>query len=166
MRCYHFCTNDFVEELLSKKIIYADNNLRLKEDEPASYIKKYAFETMRLNNGNGMFFAWSNPFYKGNINFSKEGNYSLLELDLGDDKVEIKTNYENWCSFGTDIYEANGDLKEADKICREYGILNGLKGSYQAIFDTDDESDEIQVLLPYIKSEWIIDIKRCSNKHI
>ena len=43
-------------------------------------------------------------------------------------------------------------------------MKDGLKQSYEAIFDTSDCSDEIQVLLPYLKSEWIVSVKACKHK--
>ena len=165
MRVFHFCTKEFYEDLLEKKEIIADDR-DFDLNEPAWYVKQYVFKTMKINNGNGMFFTWSNPEYKGTIEYDSNGDYTLLELEV-DETLAIKTHYENWCSCGMDIYECNGDLKETDSYCRdELGMKDGLKQSYEAIFDTLNYLDEIQVLLPLLKSEWIISAKTCKNKLI
>lgn len=165
MKVFHFCTREFYEELLEKKEIIADDR-DYDLDIPAGYIKNYAFNIMKINNGCGMFFTWTHPDYKGPVKYDPHGDYALLELDVNED-LAIKTNYENWCSCALDIFDCNGDLKEADLYCREeFGIKNGLKGSYEAIFDISNSSDEIQVLLPLLKSEWIISCRYCKNKNI
>ena len=64
-----------------------------------------------------------------------------------------------------DIYDCDGDLEETDLYCKnELGMKDSLKQSYEAIFDTSDCSDEIQVLLPYLKSEWVVSAKACKHK--
>ena len=64
-----------------------------------------------------------------------------------------------------DIYDCDGDLKETDLYCRnELGMKDGLKQSYEAIFDKSDWWDEIQVQIPYLKSEWIVSAKACKHK--
>lgn len=167
IKCYHFCSSDFYKKLLKENIIYADSDLRLNDGEPASYVKKYAFITEQLNKGRGMFFAWSNPCYKGEIEFDNNGSYILLELSMKNEDIAILTNYENWCSLGVDIHLCDGDLKLADEYCREeYHMKNGLKDSYNAIFDVSNSLDEIQVLLPFIKKNWIKSARRCGNKNI
>jgi len=165
MRCYHFCCDAFLKELLRNGTIYADSNLRLKKDEPVSYAKEYIFKIKKLNKGNGMFFTWTKPSYKGDIRYDEKGLYNLIELDV-DEAVEIKTHYENWCSLGMDLAQVNGDLKEADILCKELGLKNGLLQSYNAVFDISNEADEIQILLPYIKKEWIVAVTKCKNKFI
>lgn len=112
-----------------------------------------------------MFFCWSHPNYKGDIEFDDNGEYLLLELEVDSD-ICLKTNYENWCSFAMDLYDADGDLNLADKYCKEMGIKGGIKGSYNAIFDTSDNEDEIQILIPFISTSFIKSIKRCKNKYI
>lgn len=166
IKCYHFCSRSFLDKLLEENIIYADEDLRLDKEEPVSYVKEYVFKTKKINNGKGMFFAWSNPFYKGNIDFNEKGEYILLELNVSPENICIKTHYENWCSLGVDIWEANGDLELADKYCREsYNIKGGLNESYNSIYEIND-FDEIQILLPFIKKQWIISKRKCNKKII
>lgn len=166
LKCYHYCENSFYEELLQKEIIEANDEVIIPDEKLAEhYVKEYAFKVKKMNNGNGMFFAWSNPAYKGNIEFCDNGKYSLLELEVEEDMV-VKTNYENWCSFGMDLYDNDGDINEADEYCREIGIVDGINGSYNAIFDCSDQHSEIQILLPYIKKDWIQSVKRCVKKYI
>ena len=163
MRVFHFCTKEFYNVLQERKEIIADDR-DFDISEPAGYVKNYVFKVMKLNNGNGMFFTWSNPEYKGTIEYNSNGDYVLLELEV-DENIAIKTHYQNWCSCGMDIYDCDGDLEETDLYCRnELGMKDGLKQSYEAIFDTSDCSDEIQILLPYIKSEWIVSAKACKHK--
>ena len=112
-----------------------------------------------------MFFLWENPTKKGKtIEFVDKSlaNFVLLELEIPNN-IGIDTDYDNWCSFIMDLYESDGDYKVADEICREIGIENGLDGSYQAIFKTDDYSN-IQTLVPYLKSDWIVSIQYTKNK--
>lgn len=168
MKCYHYCTKEFLQELIDKRVIYpkqAVNYTDVSNKIAEDYVKEYVFENKKINKGNGMFFCWSHPDYKGDIEYNDNGDYILLELYVPWQEA-IKTNYENWCSLGMDLYEANGDYQLADKICREqYDIKDGLEGSYQAIFDTSDERDEIQYLLPYINSKWILQWYIVSNKY-
>lgn len=165
LKVFHFCTKTFYNDLISKEIIIADCRDIYKE-EPAYYVKNYVFKVRKLNNGNGMFFAWTRPDYKGKIEYSEDGDFILLEL-LVDEEIVVKTSYENWCSCGMDIFDCEGDLKKTDLYCKEVlGMQNGLEDSYKAIFDLSDPIGEIQVLLPYIKSEWIKNKWTCVNKHI
>ena len=167
IKCYHFCSNEFLSQLLECGVVDANKKLNLIKGEPASYVKDYAFNVKKINNGNGMFFSWSNPSYKGDIKFDENVSFSLIELEIEDDSIAIKTNYENWCNLGVDIEEANGDLELADKYCREdYHIVDGLQGSYNSIFDISDDQMEIQVLLPFLKKEWIKSIRKCSDRRI
>lgn len=163
VKCYHYCTNEFFHELMDKQIIYANDVINT---ENASYVKNYVFKEKKLNKGNGMFFTWTHPDYKGPIKYDEKGKYSLVELEVPEN-IAIKTNYENWCSFQVDLDEANGNLELADKICREdYGIKDGLLGSYNAIFDLSDTKMEIQVLLPYIDLKWVKSTKNVHRRYI
>lgn len=165
VRCYHFCNEDFYNNLIVQKEIIANDNINIpefKHKHGEHYVKEFVFINKRLNNGNGMFFAWSNPDYKGEIEFDSEGKYYLLELNVPED-ICIKTHYENWCSLGMDLYDVDGDIEKADTLCRElFGIKNGLEGSYEAIFEIN-EQDEIQILMPYIKKDWINSVFKCNN---
>ena len=167
VKCFHFCTGDFLTELQNKGVVVANDTINLLEPkDAASYAKEYAFITKQLNNGNGMFFAWSNPEYKGVVKVCSGGKYRLLELEVPKDEC-ILTNYQNWCSFGTDLFDVDGDLDAADILCREeFGIVDGLQGSYDAIFDISDELDERQVLLYRLNSEWIKSIRVCGVKYV
>lgn len=114
-----------------------------------------------------MFFLWENPEKKGipiQLVDESKASFSLLELEIPDE-IGMDTDYDNWCSFIMDLHEADGDLQVADEICQEFGIENGLEGSYQAIFLTN-ESSNIQTLVPYLKSEWITSIQYTENKII
>lgn len=168
VKCYHFCNKEFVDKLQTDKEVVANNNLNLPvRDEfiGEHYVKDYVFNRKKINDGKGMFFAWSNPSYKGEVIFSDDGPWYLLELEV-DDELVIKTHYENWCSFGMDLEDNDGDLEEADIFCREMGIKDGLEGSYNAIFCTDNLEDEIQILLPKINVGWIKSIRGCKKKYI
>lgn len=169
IKCYHFCKKKFYDELLRKKIIIANKYISqndLTEKLPEHYVKDYVFINKNINNGMGMFFAWSNHQYKGKTLFDDNGEYYLLEI-LTDEKNCIKTHYENWCSFGMDLYENNGDLHETDIYCKEeFGIIDGLNGSYNAIYDISNTNDEIQILLPYINLDDVKSAKRCLNKFV
>lgn len=168
MKCYHFCDKNFYNSLLKDKLIHANNIINYTKNPfkiGEDYVKEFVFKNKKINNGNGMFFAWSNPNYKGEITYTDKSNFILLELDVPEE-ICIKTNYENWCSLGMDIFEANGDLELANKICKEeIGIKNGLEGSYDAIFYIDENS-EIQILLPSINIEWVISASFVSKKFI
>lgn len=168
MKAYHFCTKEFYKELIMNGIIYANDKIYYRDELHKigeDYVKEYVFKVKKLNNGNGMFFAWSNPEYKGKIKYNDNGDYILLELNIPDG-IGIKTHYENWCSLGMDIYDANGDYTLADKYCREeFGIKDGLEGSYNAIFELEKYA-ETQILLPYIDSKWIRDISIVEKRYI
>lgn len=161
-KCYHFCTKKFFNELNSKKIIFPDNRESLNTNK---YAYDYLFKYKNINNGNGMFFAWQNPSYKGYpIQYCDEdkANYVLLEMNVPINFC-IKTNYENWCSFICDLDEANGDLNLADEICKEdYGIKDGLEGSFNSIFNISN-IDQIQTLLFHINIDWIKSYKFTKN---
>ena len=90
MRVFHFCTKEFYNDLQERKEIIADDR-DFDISEPAGYVKNYVFKVMKLNNGNGMFFTWSNPEYKGTIEYNSNRDYMLLELEVdetGNLKVE------------------------------------------------------------------------------
>ena len=165
--CYHYCKNEFVQELVEKGEIQANKYIKPNVEMllPEDYVKDYVFNKRNINAGHGMFFAWSNPAYKGKIQYDEHGEYSLIKFEI-DDKICVKTNYENWGSLGVDIYEADGDLELADVYCKEYGFINGLQGSYESIYDIYDTSMEIQILLPYLKAEWIKSIKKVKQRYI
>lgn len=166
IKCYHYCDNDFYENLMKEEIVYANDKISIENEKSgACYVKEYVFKVKKINNGNGMFFAWSNPEYKGPIELSSNGKYILLELEVEETAI-IRTDYENWCSFGMDLYDSDGDIKIADEYCKEIGIINGIKGSYEAIFDCSDEHSEVQILLPYIKQSWIKSMRRCAKKYV
>lgn len=169
--CYHYCSYDFFEELKSKRVIYADDRSHKFDKmgnsnniEPISYAKEYLFREKKINNGNGMFFAWTNPDYKGNIVYLDKPGFVLLKLEVPTDSI-IKTDYENWCSFGLDIYDADGDLHLADVYCRNSGIPEGLEGSYKSIFNIKDPS-EVQILLNKLSLDWVVDFKYVERKFI
>lgn len=159
---FHFCKKDFYEKLMSEGVIHADDRVSTDNNK---YAYKYAFSTPhRLNNGNGMFFTWKNPLDLGyEIKYSEESNadYVLLEIDIPKE-LTIDTDYQNWCSFILDLYDADGDVKLANEYCIEDGIVGGIEGSYNAIFDIDNTS-AIQTLIPYIKSKWIKSVKYTKN---
>lgn len=163
-KAYHFCTKEFYEKLKEKQIIKADNR---KSTDNNKFAYNYLFEEKNINNGNGMFFLWGDLYNKGyNIKYCSEveANYVLLELDIPKD-IAIDTNYDNWCSFIMDLYEADGDCQLADKICREqFGIKNGLEGSYNSIYDINLDTKIIQILVPYLDYNWIKSIKYTKNK--
>lgn len=163
-KAYHFCTKEFYEKLKEKQIIKADNR---KSTDNNKFAYNYLFEEKNINNGNGMFFLWSDLYNKGyNIKYCSEveANYVLLELDIPKD-IAIDTNYDNWCSFIMDLYEADGDCQLADKIYREqFGIKNGLEGSYNSIYDINLDTKIIQILVPYLDYNWIKSIKYTKNK--
>lgn len=168
LKCYHFCSNEFLKELLKRKEILA-TPYKMPNTEfilPEHYVKEFVFNIKKINAGTGMFFAWSNPSYKGNVMYDDNGKYSLIEFEVDED-ICLKTNYENWCSLGTDLFDVNGDLQLADKYCREeFGIVNGLEGSYEAIYDISDRNMEVQILLPYLKADWIKSLKRVAKKYV
>ena len=163
---FHFCTKEFLEELKNKSIIYADDrNPKGSTNFAYDYI---FFKEKKINNGNGMFFLWEDYKCKGNkINISNnpnDGEFALLELNIPS-KLCIDTDYDNWCSFIMDLDEADGDYNLADEICIEYGVEGGLKGSYQSIYNIDDNT-RVQTLVPYINFDWIEDIKYTNLKVI
>ena len=82
MRVFHFCTKEFYNDLQERKEIIADDR-DFDISEPAGYVKNYVFKVMKLNNGNGMFFTWSNPEYKGTIEYNK----ALGTLSTGMDEI-------------------------------------------------------------------------------
>lgn len=167
-KLYHFCTKEFFEQLQQENIVIAGD---IKQSVPDNnkYAYNYIFKEKNINNGNGMFFLWYDKKNKGSeIKYCKkeDANYILLELEVPTD-ISIVTNYDNWCSFIMDLYEADGDYKLADEICREdYGIKDGLEGSYKGIYDYDDKYDILQVLVPYMRYNWIIGIDYVENKII
>ena len=165
IKCYHFCTIDFYKLLLEKNKIIANENINYHDPKiPEDFVKEYVFREKRLNNGKGMFFCWSNPHYKGNIDFNDNGKYCLLELEI-DEYLCIKTHYENWCSLAMDLYENDNNLIETDKYCKSIGMVNGLLDSYNSIFNIR-ELEEVQILIPYIESGWIKNMVRTNNKYI
>lgn len=165
-KLYHFCTKEFYEKLKKDGEINA-GNIKYSNQDKNKYAYKYIFEEKSINNGNGMFFLWSDKKNKGySIDYcdKEEANYILLELEIPSD-ICIETNYDNWCSFIMDLHEADGDYKLADKICREdYGIKDGLEGSYNAIYDIDDELIILQILVPYIRFNWVTEVEYVKNK--
>lgn len=167
-KLYHFCTKEFYEKLKKEGRINA-GNIKYSIQDNKKYAYKYIFEEKAINNGNGMFFLWGDKKNKGNeIKYcnKEEANYILLELEVPSD-IYIITNYDNWCSFIMDLHEADGDYKLADEICREeYGIKNGLEGAYNAIYDFDDKYDILQILIPYIRFNWVTDVYYVKNKII
>lgn len=53
---FHFCKKEFYERLIREKEIYADDR---ESTDNNRYAYKYIFSSPhKLNNGNGMFFAW------------------------------------------------------------------------------------------------------------
>lgn len=165
-KLYHFCTKEFYEKLKKEDRIKA-GKIKCSNKDNNRYAYKYIFEEKAINNGNGMFFLWGDKKNKGSeIKYCKKenANYVLLELDVPID-ISIKTDYDNWCSFIMDLHEANGDYGIADEICREeYGIKDGLEGSYNAIYDFDDKSSIQQILIPYIEFNWITGVDYVENK--
>lgn len=160
---YYFCTKEFYNKLKNGGEIKADNRKSIGNEK---YAYDYIFNNKKINKGNGMFFLWGDKNNKGNdIKYctKEEASYILLELEMPKD-ICIETNYDNWCSFIMDLYEANGDYELADEICREeFGIKNGLDGSYDLIYDTDCKYIS-QLLVPYIKYNWIKNIYYVENK--
>lgn len=69
------------------------------------------------------------------------------------------------CNFILDLDEADGDLQLAEEICQESGIKDGLEGSYQLIFEIEDDSN-IQSLVPCLKQNWITAIHYTKNKFV
>lgn len=165
-KSYHFCTKEFYEKLKKDGQINA-GNIKYSTKDKNEYAYKYVFEEKAINNGNGMFFLWNDKKNKGSdIKYcnKEETNYILLELEVPSN-ISIITNYDNWCSFIMDLHEADGDYKLADEICREeYGIKDGLEGSYNAIYDFDDKSSIQQILIPYIEFNWITGVDYVENK--
>lgn len=162
MKRYHFCSKEFLKALQTQQTIEAGPHVSKDHNK---YAYDFLFLKKQLNNGNGMFFLWEDPEKKGiPIQFVEEvqAEFVLLELNIPKG-VGIETDYDNWCSFIMDLHEADGDLQVADEICREFGIEDGLQGSYQAIFATDDSSI-IQTLIPYLKWDWITAIHYTLNK--
>lgn len=152
IKCYHFCDVSFLEKLKEDNIVTANNIMTDCSSLKDGY--KYLFIDKKINKGNGMFFTWKNPQYKGyEIKENPEGKYALLELDVPKD-IAVITDYENWCSFCLDLDEADGDLKVADENCKRLYDGFSLRKSYESIFYIESD-DRIQVLLPYIKKEWI-----------
>jgi hypothetical protein len=158
-----YCTKEFYNELSEKEVIIADNRVNMRDDS-TKYGYDYLFNKMNINNGNGMFFAWTNYDYKGNINFKEEEtDFKLLKLDVDE---YIKTDYENWCSFCMDLDDCDGNLEEADAYCKEeLGIEDGIVGSYNAIFDIDD-NNEVQLLLPKVSASDIISVRNVNRKYV
>lgn len=162
---YHFCTKEFYNKLKEKQEIKADDRNCLELNLSSAY--KYLFKEKMINNGNGMFFLWGDKKNKGTtIKYCNENEAShiLLELRIPAD-ICIDTNYENWCSFIMDLEEADGDYQLADEICREdFGIKDGLEGSYNNIYDISGDKDILQILIPYIKYDWIESLSYVENK--
>ena len=168
IKCYHYRTGEFYKTLLKEQCIIANNQISLDvktEKFPEDYVKEYVFIKKNINGGNGMFFTWSNPEYKGKIVHDDSEQFFLLELEVEED-ICIKTHYENWCSLGVDLFQNDGDINETDEYCKEIGIADGLDGSYNCIYDISDTSDEIQILLPYINAEWIKSAIGVKERHI
>lgn len=167
-KLYHFCTKEFYKKLKRENKINA-GNIAYSTPDNNRYAYKYIFEEKSINAGNGMFFLWNDKKNKGNeIKYCSKDNakYMLLELEVPTE-ISIVTNYDNWCSFIMDLYEADGDYQLADEICREeYGIKDGLEGSYKSIYEFDYEYDILQVLVPYICFDWIKNIDYVENKII
>lgn len=168
IKLYHFCTLEFYEKLKEERIVPA-GDIALSIPDNNKYAYKYIFEEKKINNGKGMFFLWHDKKNKGyEIKYCKkeDAKYILLELEVPRDIVTI-TNYDNWCSFVMDLYEADGDYELADEICRtDFGIKDGLEGSYNAIYDYDEEQDILQALIPYIDFFWITDKEYVKSKVI
>ena len=163
---FHFCTKEFLKELQEKSIIYADNR---ETNDRNKYAYDYIFfKEKKINNGNGMFFIWKDYNCKGNnikLNDNpSDGEFVLLELNIPSN-ICIDTDYDNWCSFIMDLDEADGNYDIANEICLEYGIKDGLEGSYKCIYDIDDNS-RIQTLIPYFDINWISNIKYTNIKVI
>lgn len=163
---FHFCRKEFLKELQEKSIIYADKR-ETKDNNKYAYDYTF-FKEKKINNGNGMFFLWENYKCKGNkvelYDTDNSGEYALLELDIPSELC-TDTDYDNWCSFIMDLYEADGDYKIANEICIDAGVTNGLEGSYECIYDIDENS-RIQTLVPYLDINWISDIKYTNTKVI
>ena len=165
IKCYHFCTVEFYNILLENGKIIADENTRYHNPMiPEDMVKEYVFRKKRINDGKGMFFCWTNPYYKGDIKLDDNGNYCLLELEIDED-ICIKTHYENWCSLAMDLYENDNDIIKADLYCKSIGMINGLIDSYNSIF-VINENDETQILLPYLDLSWVKGYTRTSNKNV
>lgn len=164
---YYFCTPSFLNQLKEQEKIEA-TPYTLNEEDHHVYAYDYLFHHKQINKGNGMFFLWQDPTKKGySIEVTDESNalFVLLELEIPKEII-VETDYDNWCSFIMDLHEADGDLTLADEICRdEFGIEDGLEGSYRAIFDINENSN-IQTLIPYLKWEWVRNIQFTQNKII
>lgn len=105
LKCYHYCTSKFLEDLQEKRIIMAGKTNFTQKLWGAEFAQDYAFNKIKINNGNGMFFAWQHSDYKWKLDdilTDIDIGYKLLELEIprGDEVKIIKTHYENWCSFG------------------------------------------------------------------
>lgn len=160
---FHFCSKDFLKDLQTKGWIEAGEP---HKSGHLAYAYDYLFKTKQINGGNGMFFLWEHPDKKGVIHWcdEAEASFVLLELSLPKDIV-IDTDYDSWCNFILDLDEADGDLQLAEEICQESGIKDGLEGSYQLIFEIEDDSN-IQSLVPCLKQNWITAIHYTKNKFV
>lgn len=164
-KAYHFCDKEFFYKLRDELKIEADDRIT---DEIRYFAYDYLYNTVKINNGNGMFFLWENPEARGyEIKYCDESKAEsvLIEFEIPSELCVI-TDYYNWSSFIMDLHEANGDYEIADKICREeFGIKGGLKGSFNNIYHIDEHSI-IQILAPYFKYEWVKNFKFVEHKII
>lgn len=147
IKCYHFCSNEFYNELIVKGEIVADDRINNRNDA-TRYGYDYIFNKMKINNGNGMFFSWVKYDYTGwTVNITEEENeYKLLELEVDD---YILTDYNNWCSFCLDLEE---NIPEVDDM-------------YKTIYMIDDEN-AIQVLLRKISVVDIVNVYNVDRKNV
>lgn len=147
IKCYHFCSNEFYDELINKGEIVADNRVNNRNDA-TRYGYDYIFNKMKINNGNGMFFSWVKYDYTGwTVNITEEENdYKLLELEADD---YILTDYNNWCSFCLDLEE---NVPEAENM-------------YKTIYMIDDEN-ATQVLLRKISVDDIVNVYNVDRKNV
>ena len=149
IKCYHFCSNEFYNDLINKGMIIADNRINNKADS-TKYGYDYVFNKMKINDGNGMFFSWVNYKYTGwgrDMIITKEENkYKLLELEVDD---YILTDYNNWCSFCLDLEEK----------------VPNAEDMYSTIYNLDDE-EAIQVLLRKISVNDIVNVYNVDRKII
>lgn len=161
---YHFAHVDFYNELKEKVSISCNDSLKnIGALTPFAY--EYAFKYKKLNKGNCMFFTWANTTEKWfHPEFVEIGDYVLLEMSIPNELL-IETDYDNWCSFITDLDFADGDLEVAGEIYREQGGKGGIEESYNDIFNLTG-SIRRQCLVPRLEFNWIKSVRYVKSKII
>lgn len=156
MRCYHFCSTEFFNELTSKKRIFP-----IKSDV-GNRNNAYEYLFHEINEDKPMFFAWQSLENRGEkIVYLDISNIMLLTLDVPDEEVTLM-NYYNWVDFIYFMELDKGGPQTIKAVKDELGC--NFKTFYDCIFWLDDGYKILQCLLKKMDIQWVIDFKYVKSK--